>query len=330
MSRMRRFTLIELLVVVSIISILAAMLLPALAKARERLKDTTCLHNHRQLAVFIQLYGDDQDGFLPRGLAPMAGGDISWPEFRDHPVVNRLFPASAAFKANATNPAGGFPDNFSGGNFEWRLVASGYLSDLRFLQCPFVTKPTYDGASPAPNEVWGGPGWVFNSYTPHQCWSHPGYARWEDTWVAADGNRTSYAAQVISALGGRPAVSPFRAERLLGGGHTADRHPLLVESWLNPYALYSYYTGMSPKFMEQHRSQPVAAGYWGCSADIPGASQGMSFMDGHAEIVSDPYRDDNLLHMWENNSTTVGGYPSANPFLRNAYMTSHQGLAARK
>ena len=90
MRRVRGFTLIELLVVIAIIAILAAILFPVFAKAREKARQTSCLNNCRQLATSWVMYAQDYDEktllpgvFLPAIAVPGAGGaadgsNVNW------------------------------------------------------------------------------------------------------------------------------------------------------------------------------------------------------------------------------------------------------------
>jgi len=69
----RAFTLIELLVVLAIIGILAAILFPVFAQAREKARQVTCANNLRQIGMAIALYRDDYGHYVPQGM-----GGLPW------------------------------------------------------------------------------------------------------------------------------------------------------------------------------------------------------------------------------------------------------------
>jgi prepilin-type N-terminal cleavage/methylation domain-containing protein/prepilin-type processing-associated H-X9-DG protein len=86
----RGFTLIELLVVIAIIAILAAILFPVFAKAREKARQSSCLSNVKQLTLAMLSYAQDSDEVMPRNVTSSTGGatyTIAWDQFAVQPYI---------------------------------------------------------------------------------------------------------------------------------------------------------------------------------------------------------------------------------------------------
>ena len=101
----KSFTLIELLVVIAIIAILAAMLLPALSKARARAKTISCASNQKGLGQVLFMFADNNDGRLPR--AAGSGWWFNWAFYLvESGVVPDAVDSNGAYK-NFGTPSGG-------------------------------------------------------------------------------------------------------------------------------------------------------------------------------------------------------------------------------
>ncbi|MDQ2733246.1 MAG: type II secretion system GspH family protein [Armatimonadota bacterium] len=88
----RGFTLIELLVVIAIISILAGILLPVFAQAREKARQATCLSNLKQIGMAMEIYTQDADGAFPLACQNPGSGTlypVSWMAAL-HPYIQSL------------------------------------------------------------------------------------------------------------------------------------------------------------------------------------------------------------------------------------------------
>ena len=127
-ARPGAFTLIELLVVIAIIAVLAAMLLPALASAKERAKRTQCVSNLRQIGIGGMMYaGDNQDFF------PAAAWNTGWHAFNPYQLGGGLGQVADQLGLNTNTTS-----------------SSGYGLSRTIWTCP--NRPTL----PAPNQ-WPNP-----------------------------------------------------------------------------------------------------------------------------------------------------------------------------
>src|SRR5262245_48315700 len=102
------FTLIELLVVIAIIAILAAILFPVFAKAREKARQTSCLSNTKQLALSILQYAQDYD--------------------------EAMVPWVVSVKPNVPKAEGG-----TSGSLRWNALVQPYCKSLSVFTCPSGT-----------------------------------------------------------------------------------------------------------------------------------------------------------------------------------------------
>lgn len=146
-QRMRGFTLIELLVVIAIIAILAAILFPVFAQARESARVASCLSNMRQLGLGISMYSQDYDENLPlRRIVDPTYTEGSWKHLV-YPYVKNL----QIFRC-PTNPASKVLDE--SGDPNWQPPYNPNVPKM--YRGYFIYQAFFKSSSPVGSASWWG------------------------------------------------------------------------------------------------------------------------------------------------------------------------------
>jgi prepilin-type N-terminal cleavage/methylation domain-containing protein len=265
------FTLIELLVVIAIIAILAAMLLPALAKAKQKAQGTGCLSNLKQLQYAWYLYSGDFNDFLP----PTGGIDATAMDASNPAMLNNgnwvhgnMDLVTNPGDVGATDPA---------------LIKYGtlfpYAKNVNIYKCPADHKsgPASAGGQAPTTRSMSMNAWM-NPLKPPQ-WTK------DESW------------DVAKNYSGINYLTVFRKQSDVAT-HRGGPVKLFVTVDENPNTINDGFFVTDPNQINTWVDVPASYHNYAC---------GFGFADGHAEIKK--WHDSNMIHAQTRNISVQAGYP---------------------
>jgi len=131
----RGFTLIELLVVIAIIGILAAILLPALARAREAARRASCANNLKQFGIIFKMYANEANGMFPPGMSWRLNGRSSFSSFASETLYPEYWTDPNIMICPSDSRAGAaddFPN--AGDQSEWYAIPEDIVAGLEAIR----------------------------------------------------------------------------------------------------------------------------------------------------------------------------------------------------
>ena len=256
MSR-KGFTLIELLVVIAIIAILAAILFPVFAQARDAARASACLSNTKQIGLSVKMYSQDYDEQFPMGTY---NGPRNWEVNFDVPPGNYGWNDCFGWW-QGFNPGDGGPDYSGcayGGDFYRTLMqvqCGPYIKNVQLWYCTAdrYRRPDRANISQGLQSYQWFPNWVYNVWCPGSSAGYPGpfpCTRYPD------GRYVNLWDDPVSEKVDRPAERILFAERGMFGWDGPDYR-------LNPNNKnFNHNRGYNAVYFDGHSKNQVWGGKW--------------------------------------------------------------------